>query len=210
MNEIESLLEQVKNGDETALGRLFATYQDRLGRMVALRLDVRLAGRVDADDILQEAYLAARKRLHHYLDDPSRSFFVWLRLVTMQTMVDVHRRHLGARMRTAGLEVSATGSPQAATATLSRKFVGDLTSPSQAAIRSEMRTRLEEALDGMAAIDREILTMRHFEELSNNEVAEILGLTKSATSNRYVRALTRLRGIMSGLSDFRDEGHDAT
>ena len=93
------LLQRVKAGDTQALAELFSLYRDRLWRIINFRLDNRLLGRVDADDVLQEVYLAAAQRLEHYLDDSTHSFFIWLRLIANQTLIDVHRRHLGAKMR---------------------------------------------------------------------------------------------------------------
>lgn len=195
----EAHLDRLRDGDRAALGDLFDLYRDRLWRTVHFRLDPRLAGRVDADDVVQESYLAAEQRLDHYLADTSRSFFIWLRLITVQTLIDVHRRHLGARIRDANLEVQLAGghSPHVTTMSLAGRLLGNATSPSQAAMRAEVEEMLEEALASMDPIDREILALRHFEELSNNEVSETLGLQKSAASNRYVRALTRLRKLLS-------------
>ena len=195
----ELLLARLRDGERDVLGELFDGHRERLWRTVHFRLDPRLTGRVDADDVVQEAYMAAEQRLDHWLKDPSRSFFVWLRLITVQKIIDVHRRQLGARIRDANLEVQLGGgpTPQASTLSLAGRLLGSATSPSQAAIRSEAQEKLEEALSSMEPIDREILSLRHFEELSNNEVSEVLGLQKSAASNRYVRALARLRKILS-------------
>lgn len=204
----EAHLVRLRGGDRSALGDLFAHYRDRLWRAVHFRLDPRLAGRVDADDVVQEAYMAAEQRLDHYLQDTTRSFFIWLRLITVQTLIDVHRRHLGARIRDASLEVQLAGgqSPQVTTMSLAGRLLGSATSPSQAAMRAEVEEKIEEALASMDPIDREVLALRHFEELSNNEVSEVLGLQKSAASNRYVRALERLRKILAASPElFGDE-----
>lgn len=200
---LQRLVQLLRDGDEQALAELFLWYRDKLWRMVNFRLDQRLLGRVDADDVLQEAYLAAAQRVEHFRKEPEMSALVWLRLIVGQTLTDVHRRHLGARMRDARQEVSMhVPSAQASSISLAAHLLGHLTSPSQAAMRDEMARRLEEALDSMDPIDREVLALRHFEELSNNEVSEVLGLQKSAASNRYVRALSRLRGILASMPDF--------
>ncbi len=102
----DELVARLMDGNEQVLADLFSRHRNRLWRMANFRIDRRLAGRVDADDILQEAYLAASQRIRHYLENPSQSFFVWLRLITRQTLVDVHRRHLGAKMRNAGRETA--------------------------------------------------------------------------------------------------------
>ncbi len=190
-----NLVRALQTDGEEALAELWEVHSNRLARMVQVRMDPRLYGRLEVDDILQEAFLDARRRLHHYLDDPSQSFYVWLRLIVAQTLVDVHRRHLGARMRDVRREAK---SPAASTASMAFSLVAHMTSPSHAAMRSELADQLKEALESMDEMDREILVLRHFEELTNNEVSELLGLKKSATSNRYVRALTRLKGLLSG------------
>jgi RNA polymerase sigma-70 factor (ECF subfamily) len=125
--------------------------------------------------------------------------FLWLRLVTGERLLIIHRRHLGAQMRDAGQEVSLHRGPfpQATSASLAAQLLGRLTSPTQAAIRAEMQVRLQEALNSMDPLDREVLVLRHFEELSNNETAAVLGIRKSAASNRYVRALKRLKEILA-------------
>lgn len=203
----QSLIGRLKGGDGQALADLFSLHRERLKRVVEFRMDRRLQGRVDASDILQEAYLDAAQRVGHYVDKPGMSFFVWLRQVTMQRLIDVHRRHLKAKMRDAKQEVVMQGGdPSAATSALmAAQLVGHLTSPSQRALRAELMDHVEKALDGMEAIDREVLALRHFEELTNNEIAEVLGITKAAASNRYVRALARLRGVLAEVPGFFDE-----
>lgn len=189
----EELEQRLRGGDDAALAELLERHRERLHRMVHFRLDPRLVGRLDAEDVLQEAYLEAGKRLQAFRDD-DKPFFVWIRLMTQQTMVDLHRRHLGAAMRSAGREISAPKS-----GTLSGFFVGHYTSPSNAVMREELRAQVEKALDSMDDIDREVLLLRHFEELSNKEAAVVLGIQENAASNRYVRALVRLKGILGDL-----------
>jgi RNA polymerase sigma-70 factor (ECF subfamily) len=196
----EVLVGRLRHGDLQALAELFSGHRERLGRLVSFRLSPRLAGRVDAEDVLQESYLAAAARLEHFLANPAGSFFVWLRLVVLQTLTDLHRLHLGAQRRDAHREIelqAAPWSPSPATsACLAVQLLGNLTSPSQAAIRAERAGQLEVALETMQAIDREVLALRHFEELSNQETAEVLGIEPKAASIRYVRALKRLKDIM--------------
>jgi RNA polymerase sigma-70 factor (ECF subfamily) len=169
-NEIQVLLERALTGDEIALAALFDGYRDRLRRMIRLRLDRRLSGRVDSSDVLQEAYLDVRKRLGEYARDPaSMPFHLWLRLVAGQRLTDVHRFHLGAQMRDAGQEVSLHRGPfpQANSVSLAAQLLGKMTSASHAAIRAEHKLIGQEALNGMDPIDREVLALRHFEHLSN-------------------------------------------
>jgi RNA polymerase sigma-70 factor (ECF subfamily) len=202
----DELQARLRNGDTTALGELFSLNRERLWRMVSFRLDQRLRGRVDADDVLQEAYLDAAQRIDHYLNNTSMSFFVWLRQIVLQTMIDLHRQHLGAQMRNAAREVSLHGAgyPQATSISLAAHLLGNLTSPSQAAMREEVSIQLEKALDSMSEIDREILALRHFEELTNSEVAEVLDIQQKAASIRYVRALARLKDILQQIPGFFD------
>jgi RNA polymerase sigma-70 factor (ECF subfamily) len=200
--DVRALLDRLQAGDQLALGELFSRYRDRLGRMIQFRLDGRLRGRVAASDVLQEAYLDALKRLPHYQAATDMPFLIWLRWVTMQRLVEVHRQHLGARKRDAGREVAFD--PRASVAASSDKiaeFVGDLTSPSQAAERAEAMDQLRTALDGLDPIDREVLALRHFEELSNQEAAAVLGIQPAAASKRYVRALERLKGVLERLQE---------
>jgi RNA polymerase sigma-70 factor (ECF subfamily) len=202
-SEAEDLLRRAAAGDEQARAALFACYRGRLRQMVHLRLDRRLQGRLDPSDVLQEAYLDFARRFTEYVANPALPFFLWLRYLTGQKLVDLHRRHLGAKMRDAGQEVSLYRGalPQASSLSLAAQLLGRLTSASQAAVRAETQLRVQEALNSMDPIDREVLTLRHFEQLSNEETAAVLGLKKSAASNRYVRALKRLKEILAGLLD---------
>ena len=204
--ESDELVTRLKGGDQQALAELYSQHRPRLWRMIHVRLDPRLRGRVDADDILQEGYLAAVERVQHFQNDSSTSFFVWLRLVLGQTLIDVHRRHLGTQMRDAGREVSLHGrrSPQATSMSLTALLLGDFTSPSSAAVRDEVSQKLEQAIDAMNPIDREVLVLRHFEELTNNEVAQELDIKPKAASIRYVRAIGRLKEILSQLPGFAE------
>ncbi|MFK7742378.1 MAG: sigma-70 family RNA polymerase sigma factor [Planctomycetota bacterium] len=195
MVDDEPLEQQLRGGDDGALGTLYENHRQRLRRMVQFRLDARLVGRLDPDDVLQETFLEAEKRLQAYRDD-DKPFLVWIRLITQQTMIDLHRKHLGAKMRTAGREVAAPRS-----GTLSGLFVGHITSPSRAMMREEVRSKIETALQEMDEIDREVLMLRHFEDLSNKEAAQVLGIQENAASNRYVRALSRLKGFLGSLGE---------
>ena len=196
---IEDLIDRLRSGDKQVLGALFARYRSQLHRMVEFRLDRRLRGRVDASDVLQDAFLDAAKHVDRFLDQPDLPLVVWLRIMTTQRLIDLHRRHLGAQKRNAGQDVSLNQPRQyeATSACIAVQLVDDLPTPSAEAQLGERIQKLEEILDRMDPMDREVLALRHFEELSNGEVAEILGLSKSAASNRYVRALKRLQDIGS-------------
>lgn len=203
---LDTLLERVRNQDAVALGEIFTHYRDRLRRMVQLRMDRRLQGRVDASDVLQEAFLDVSARAAEYSAKPQMPFFLWLRLITGQKLLEIHRRHLQTKMRDAGLEVSLfTGAlPEANSISLAAQLLGRLTSASAAAMRAELQIQLQQVLNAMDPLDREILALRHFEELSNDEIATVLNLSKSAASNRYVRALKRLKEELSRFPGFFD------
>ncbi|MBL8850972.1 MAG: sigma-70 family RNA polymerase sigma factor [Planctomycetaceae bacterium] len=198
---LEPLIDRVLHGDREALAAVFAAHRDRLWRIVSFRIDPRLRGRVDADDVLQEAYLNAERRIGHVIQDAPEGLFVWFRMIVSQTLAEIHRRHLGVQRRDPMREQSlhAGWSADATSFSISSHLFGHLTSPSQAALRKELSEQLEFALSSMEELDREVLAMRHFEELSNRETAHALGLTEQAASARYVRALTRLQHIIKAI-----------
>ncbi len=200
-SEIMHWIHDALHGDTHALNLLLEQYRDRLRRMVALRLDPRLQGRVDASDVIQEGYLDAAQRLGEYVRDPSMPFYLWLRFLVGQCVVEQHRIHLGAQARDACREISLYRGPlpEASTANLAAQLLGKLTSPSEALLRVERRLCLQEALNAMDPIDREVLVLRHYEQMSNGEAAQVLGLDKSAASKRYTRALVRLKEILCSL-----------
>ena len=200
------LLARAQDGDEAALTELFDEYRDRLKRMIRLRMSRRLKTRMDESDILQEACLEVARRLPEYTRNPEAPFFLWLRQMTGLKLAEYHRRHLGTQMRDADREVSIYRGalPEANSMSLAAHLLGQLTSPSQSAIKAEMRIKLQEALNKMDPIDREVIALRHFEQLSGDETAEVLGLSKSGASSRYVRAITRLRKTLSQFPEFFD------
>jgi RNA polymerase sigma-70 factor (ECF subfamily) len=207
-NDSEGLLRRAASGDEAALPALWERHRARLRQMVRLRLDRRLQGRVDPSDVLQEAYIDLAARLPDYARDRPMPPFLWLRLVTGQRLMQIHRAHLGAALRDAGREISLYRGalPQASSASLAARLLGRLTTASQAAVRAERQLQLQEVLNGMDPMDREILALRHFEELSNGEAAAVLGLSKTAANNRYVRALGRLRDLLGRVPGFFEGG----
>lgn len=198
------LIRRLSEGDkDDALARLFSQHRERLGRIATFRLDRRMAGRVDAEDILQETYLNAAQRLHHFVEGPGGSFFIWLRMILEQTLIDVHRRHLGAECRDAGREARLKKfSSDSTSASLSFHLLAKMPSPSDAAMRRELNEHLHAALDQMNEIDREVVAMRHFEELTNGEVAEALQISTKAASIRYIRALRRLKDVLKRIPEF--------
>jgi RNA polymerase sigma-70 factor (ECF subfamily) len=197
----DELLEAARNGEEGALAVLLERHWPRLECMVRLRLDRRLQGRVDPADVVQDAYLSVSTKVPGYLAAPRLPFFLWLRLEVGEKLVDAHRFHLGTKMRDAGQEVSLHQGalPQVSSLSLAEHLLGKLTSASQAAMRVEMRLRVQEALNSMAPEDREVLVLRHFEELSNAETAQVLGIKPSAACNRYLRASKRLKAVFEDM-----------
>jgi RNA polymerase sigma-70 factor (ECF subfamily) len=188
------------------LGALFGQHRERLRLMVRLRMDRRLQGRVDASDVLQEAYVEALERFPDFLQDRPMPFFLWLRFITEQRLQIVHRRHLGTKARDARRDVSLhqAARPLVSSESLAAQLVGRHSSPSQAVIRAELQARLLAALEGMNPIDREILALRHFEQLTNAETAQLLGLRPDAASQRYGRALLRLKDLLLEMPGFRE------
>ena len=192
---------RLMSGDREALALLFSLHHNRLVRLVSFHLSRQLLGRVGPDDVLQEAFLAAERRIDHYAANSSTSPFVWIRMIAMQTLTDLHRFHLDAKRRDASREVvrNFSSTPSASIAAF---LTGRLTSPSQAVERAEMYELVERTVAGMDPLDQEVLALRHFEELSNSEVAEVLGIQQKAASIRYVRAVKRLRQELSHLPGF--------
>lgn len=184
------------SGGQAALAALVEKYRERLERMLQFRLDDRVRGRVDPDDVLQEAYIEMVRRLPEYLAAPTVSVYVWMRQLTYQSLIAVQRRHFGQK-RDPRHEVTSVQSPDPNATSLSilSAFAEQMTSPSQALMRQEEYDQLRQVLDGMDEIDREVLALRHFEQLSNNQIAETLGISVTAASNRYVRAMLRLSQI---------------
>jgi RNA polymerase sigma-70 factor (ECF subfamily) len=205
----ERLLLLAAQGDSEAWAALVDRHEERLRRLVGFRLDQRLQGRIDPSDVIQETYLEAWKHLAEYLRQPSAPFFLWLRGIAGNKLRELHRHHLGTRMRDAGREVAMHRGvlPETTSAALAAQLMGKLTRPSVAAMRAEMKIKLQEALNTMDAIDREVLALRHFEQLSPAETAKVLGIKEKAAGMRYVRALKRLKemlaGFPGGLTEFR-------
>ena len=197
----------LEEGGQAALASLFSTYSDRLERIVSFRLDPRIRGRIDAADILQEAFLEVSERLPSFLESTEVTFFVWLRQQTLQTLVDVHRRQFRQK-RDVNREIhfASTGTSGGTSVSIAQFLIGQLTSPSQVAVKAEEMQWLQEALNSMNEVDREVLALRHFEQLGNNQVAEILGLTPTAASNRYLRAAARLSEILQRLNSNTGSG----
>ena len=202
-DDIDRLLRRAAGGDPASWAALLDRYRDQLRRMVAFRLDGRLRGRVDPSDVIQDINLEAWEHLGDYVKQPGTPFYLWLRGIAGNKLKELHRHHLGARMRDARREVAldAGARPDATSAALAARLLGHLTRPSEAAVRAERKVRLQLALGAMDPLDREVLALRHFEHLSPAEAAQVLGIKEKAAAMRYVRALRRLKEILGSLGD---------
>lgn len=198
--ETQRLLQQVRDGEAGALDRLFARHRSYLHRMIDLRLDPALRPRVDPSDVVQEAHLEANRRIGGYLEQPPLSFRLWLRQIAYDRLLMLRRRHLGAARRTVEREVAL---PDQSSLVLARQLLAADASPLEETVQRELAERVRNAMLALAESDREILLLRNYEGLSNQEVAQVLQLTASNASQRYGRALLRLRQLLldSGLGE---------
>lgn len=206
-DESAELVRRIKTGDQDAFASLFLLFRPRLWRFINLRLHPQLRGRVDPDDVLQEFWLRATARIDYFPDAASPAGYIWFRMILTQTLIELQRRHLGAEKRSANRERSLNGgwSPESTSYSLAVQLSGNANSPSAAIQRAELVNQLESALQGLDDIDREVLALRHFEELSNAETAMALNLTVAAASKRYIRALQRLKGILAMIPGLKPE-----
>ncbi len=201
MSDSGELLGRLRAGDRQALADLFQRHRERLRRMVELRLDLRLQGRVDASDVLQDSFLDAVARADSYLQGSELPPFLWLRLVVAERIAICHRHHLGAKMRDVRQEVSLYRDPlpHASSAALASMLLGRLTPPSHAVVRAELVLQVQEALNALDPLDREVVALRHFEQLNRAETAQVLGITEAAGAKRYIRAMKRLKAILAAM-----------
>ncbi len=195
--DTEELIEQATRGDATALQHLLVRHRGRLRKMVAVRLDRRVAARIDASDVVQEVLAEAIQHFDEYLRTRPLPFSAWLRQMAWQRLVKLHRHHIRTRKRSVSREEALSMPlPDDSVVRLARRLLAHGSSPSQALIHDELRERLRRALDQLAPHDREILVMRNLEQLPVAEIAAILGLTEGAVKVRHLRALQRLRSIL--------------
>jgi RNA polymerase sigma-70 factor (ECF subfamily) len=200
------LIRRAAAGDRRAWDDLLNAHRPRLRRMIALRLNQRLQGRLDASDVIQETFVDATAGLAQYAERGEMPFFLWLRWLAGMKLTTLHRKHLGCQLRDAAREVSVDSPvPGASSAALAAQLLGRLTSASEVAMRSERKARIQELLDAMDPVDREVLVLRHFEELNNVEAAQVLGLQEAAASKRYIRALRRLKDELRTISGGSEE-----
>jgi len=208
--DLSIFLDRAVAGDGAALQELFNQCRDRLRRMVQFRMDRRLQGRFDPSDVLQEAFLEASQRFPEYCSNPSMPILLWLRFLVAERLTTLHRHHLGVQARDARREISLHNAllPSASSAALAAQLVGALTSPSEMALKLERAGQLQAALNEMDSMDREVLSLRHFEHLTRAETAQVLNISAAAASKRYLRALQRLRKfLVDGHQNFESQDH---
>lgn len=195
------LLLQADDGQSSAVNELMERHRETLRRMVAARMDRRMAQRVDASDIVQEALIEAHRRLAAYLQDPALPFHAWLRQIARDRLIDAHRRHRAQR-RDVGREqsIGLRASLEHSSLDLAAQLCDVELTPGAEALHRELASRFQAALAQLDEADREIVLMRHQEQLGNTEAAEILGLTPAAAGMRYLRALRRLRAALGEAS----------
>lgn len=196
--ETQALLDQVKLGEAAAVERLLTVHREPLRRMIGMRLDPALAARVDASDVVQDVLLEAHKRLNDYLRNPAMPFHLWLRHIAKDHVIDAHRRHRQAQRRSLDREqpLVPAGLADHSSFELAGQLLDQELTPASAAIRRELQGRLDAAIAKLEEDDREVILMRHGEQLSNQEVAAALELTEAAASMRYLRAVRRLRAAL--------------
>lgn len=194
----DNWISRLQTGDTDTFGEFFQLHRPRLRRMIEWRMDGRLNDRIDVSDVLQETYVDARRRLTQYLRKPRVPTYVWLRGLAYERLLRLQRRHLGAKCRAVQRQV---GLPAESSAILAQRLSGSLSTPSRAVMRKELQMRVQAAVASLKEMDREIILMRHFEDMSNSEVAQELGLSDSAASMRYGRAIFRLKERLFPLSE---------
>jgi RNA polymerase sigma-70 factor (ECF subfamily) len=197
--ETQVLLDEARQGKAEAVEQLLGRHRERLRRRISLRLDPALAARLDASDVVQDVLLEASRRLSDYLRDPSMPFHVWLRLIADDHVIDAWRRHRQAQRRSLDREqaLPRAGAADGSSIQLAAQLLGHEVTPATAAIRQEMQRHVDAAIATLSADDRQIIQMKHFQQLPNQEVARQLGLSEPAASMRYLRALRRLKALLA-------------
>jgi RNA polymerase sigma-70 factor (ECF subfamily) len=197
-DKTQELLDQARDGESEAADRLFDRHRDALRRMVQMRLDKRIRQRVDASDIVQDVFIEANRRLTSYLENPVMPFHLWLRHMARDRIIDAHRRHRVSAKRSVDREQAmvAIGGMDRSTMELAAHLVDNEATPAAAAAMHELQARFEDAIGQLNEQDQEIVLMRHFEHLTNQEAAIALELTEPAASMRYLRAMRRLREML--------------
>jgi RNA polymerase sigma-70 factor (ECF subfamily) len=202
--EVETWLRGLHRGQPQALASLFDYYRDRLRQMVRLHMDPRVAARVDPSDVLQEAYMDASRQIETYLREPKVAFYVWLRGLAWERLLNLRRTHVGSQRRAVGRELPL---PEESSARLVQQLLAASDStPSEHLLKDELQRRVRTSLEALGPSDREVILMRHFEFMSNLEVAQALGLSASGAAMRYGRAIFRLKEILLKESENKTDG----
>ncbi len=196
-DETSKLMERVRSGDKPAFEELFTRHRKRLLRLVRARMDARLAGRMDAADIVQETYMEAARRFEGYQDKSEMSGYLWLRWIAREKIIQQYRRHLGADKRAVDRERPLV-SPHAS-AEVARELISPRISPTQEIAARELSDLMQQALESLEEEDRKVVIWRSFEQLSVDETAELLGISRAAAAKRYLRALEKLRKSLDRL-----------
>lgn len=191
-------LEQLRTRGAEGLASVFHELRPRLERLIGFRLDRRLQSRIEIADVLQETFITLSTRLADYVQSPAASPMVWMRTIAVQTMIDLQRHHFG-QLRSPLRETRVAMSSNDTSLSIAEFLSAGYTSPSGEVAREEQIQRLRMVMEQLHETDREVLAMRHFEQLSNRETAEALGLSETAASNRYIRAMAHLAKAMEML-----------
>ena len=203
-DQTKTLLEAAGQGDSDAVNRLLERHRGPIRRLVELRLDRKVQRRIDVSDVVQEVMVEASGRLERYLADPSMAFHLWLRQIARDRIIDTYRRHRGSAKRDIDREqpIQAVAGPDQSTMDLAVQLCDPALTPATQATQREISEKVEQAIAELDEQDRDVILMRHYEHLSNLEIAEILQLTPPAASMRYLRAVRRLRERLQQQSDF--------
>ena len=195
--DTDNLLDRVQRGDSRATDQLFGKYRERLRCLVSIRLDQRVAARVDASDVIQDTFAKAAKRIEEYAEDRPIAFYPWLRKLAIDRIVELHREHIRAQRRSVTRErIDERGSPELSECgrkALLQQLVSMGDSPSQQTIRREETERAQSAVDRLPVMDREVLVLRYLEQLNSKEAAAVLGISENTYAQRHLRAIRRVR-----------------
>jgi len=196
----EELLIDAKAGDEFAINQLMGRHHDSLYRMIRMRLDKRIRNRVGVSDVVQDVLVEASRRLKKYLESPVMPFHLWLRQIAKDRMIDSYRRHRGSAKRSVDREqqMKIPRNADQSSVNLAGRLVDSGITPAVYAMQKELAKQIEASISLLPANDSEIIIMRHFENLTNQEIGKTLGLSEPAASMRYLRAIRRLREVIIG------------
>jgi len=202
----KELLAQAKDGDDSAVNQLMDRHRNSLRQLIRLRLDAKIQRRVDVSDVVQDVLVEANRRLNKFIENPIMPFHLWLRQIAKDRIIDAHRRHRVSAKRSVDREqgMAIPRGQGHSSIQLASMLGDDRLTPAAAALQKEMAAKVEAAISRLSDKDCEIITMRHYEHLTNQEIGTILGLTEPAASMRYLRAVQRLKAMMQGEESSED------